>query len=252
MLFRSKIVVQTTGDLLTEAILDDLLARGVYMISVASTDRFHVGIDTPEKQQEFLDGLARLFASRGVARSGLSSGVNRKWHDEPGPLWNAFGANADTWIGKIWPRGRGWANGLSSATMADNFCNRWSGGLGFLNHGRAGSEVSIEPDGAVYPCCIKTKLPLGNLLEDNLIEILDSLKGEPAFEAINAGEPQRMGLAYGWSEEKFIAKSKTLTPQGQPYENLCIGCDAFHQEVLGPVIERARQRRRAKHAVAAE
>ena len=62
----------------------------------------------------------------------------------------------------------------------------------------------------------------------------------------------RSGLAYGWSEEKFIAKSKTLTPQGQPYENLCIGCDAFHQEVLGPVIERARQRRRAKHAVAAE
>lgn len=247
-----KIVVQTTGDLLTDAIVDDLLARGVYMISIASTDRYHVGIDTPEKQAKFLDDLARLFAKHGVTRSGLSSGVNRKWHEEAGPLWNAFGANEETWIGKIWPRGRGWDNGLSTATLADNFCNRWSGGLGFLNHGFAGSEVSIEPDGAVYPCCIKTRLPIGNLLEDNLIDILDSLVGEPAFEAINMGHPERMGIAYGWSMETFLARSKTLTPQGTPYRNLCIGCDAFHREVMGPVIDKARARRRAKQRIAAE
>jgi len=33
-----KIVVQTTGDLLTDAIVDDLLCRGVWMISVAGVD----------------------------------------------------------------------------------------------------------------------------------------------------------------------------------------------------------------------
>jgi hypothetical protein len=238
-----KIVVQTTGDVLTPRILDELLERGVYMVSIASTDRYHVGLDTPDLQKVFLDGLAALFASRGVKRSGLSAGVNRKWHEEDGPLWNAFGASDDTWIGKIWPRGRGWRNGLSTATLADNFCNRWSGGLGFLNHGMAGSEVSVEPDGSVYPCCIKTKTPIGNLTEEPLTGILDSLAGDPSFEAIAMGHPERMGIARGWSVEKFIEKSATRTPQGAAYRNLCIGCDAFHQEVLAPVIARARAKR---------
>ena len=76
-----------------------------------------------------------------------------------------------------------------------------------------------------------------------MIEILDSLAGEPAYEAINAGHPERMGIQSGWSMEKFFAKSRTLTPAGKAYENLCIGCDRFHQEVLGDVIERARLRR---------
>ena len=141
------------------------------------------------------------------------------------------------------PSGRAWKNDLSKATITDNFCNRWSGGLGFLNHAYSGSEVSIEPDGAVYPCCVKTKLPIGNLLDEPLIEILDSLAGEPAYEAINAGHPERMGISHGWSMEKFLAKSRTLTPAGKAYENPCIGCDRFHQEVLGDVIARAQLRR---------
>jgi hypothetical protein len=240
-----KIVVQTTGDILTPAIVTDLLERGVYMISIASTDRFHVGIDTPEKQQRFVAELTDMFTRLGLRRSGVSSGVNRKWHEEDGPLFNVFGATEDSWIGKIWPRGRGWENGFSTATLADNFCNRWSGGLGFLNHGRSGSEVSVEPDGSVYPCCIKTKIPIGNLVEDNLIDILESLVEEPAFQAINRGDPARMGLSSGWSEERFVAASETLSPKGQPYQNLCIGCDRFHAEVLGPVIASARERRRA-------
>ncbi|MEI8146011.1 MAG: radical SAM/SPASM domain-containing protein [Alphaproteobacteria bacterium] len=246
------IVLQTTGDVLTGPILDDLLARGVTMISIASTDRFHVGIDTPEKQQAFLAELTALFDSRGVKRAGLASAANRRWHDDEGPVWNAFGASEDTWIGKIWPRGRGWTNGLSTATLADNFCNRWSGGLGFLNHRFAGSEVSVEPDGAVYPCCIKTTVPIGNLNEEGLIGILDSLVGDPSFEAIAMGHPERMGVTRGWSPETFLAKSKTTTPKGAPYQNLCIGCDAFHRDVLKPVIEEIRARRLGRAQVAAE
>ena len=237
-----KVVVQTTGDLLTEAIIDDLLKRGVYMFSVASIDEFHVGIDTAARQQAFMDKLSRMFDAAGIRRSGLSA-TTRNWHEEEGPLYSFFGAAPDSWIGKIWPRGRAWKNDLSKATITDNFCNRWSGGLGFLNHAYSGSEVSIEPDGAVYPCCVKTKLPIGNLLDEPLIEILDSLAGEPAYEAINAGHPERMGISHGWSMEKFLAKSRTLTPAGKAYENPCIGCDRFHQEVLGDVIARAQLRR---------
>ena len=52
-------MVQTTGDILTDAIVDDLLARGVWMISVASVDDFHVGLEGPEKQQAFIDEAFR-------------------------------------------------------------------------------------------------------------------------------------------------------------------------------------------------
>jgi hypothetical protein len=244
-----KIVVQTTGDILTDAIVDDLLARGVWMISVASVDDFHVGIEGPVKQRAFMDKLSGLFERHGMRRSGLSA-TTRNWHEEPGPLYSFFGATPDAWIGKLWPRGRAWQNGLSTATLEDNFCNRWSGGLNFLRHRYDGSEVSIEPDGSVYPCCVKTKLPIGSLLEDDLIDILDSLAGLPAFEAIAAGHPERMGLGYGWSEQDFVSNSVAITPQGRAYRNLCIGCDRFHERFLGPVLEEARERRRAARALA--
>jgi len=243
-----KLVVQTTGDILTERIVDDLLERGVWMISVASVDDFHVGLEGPAKQQAFMDKLSALFERHGMRKSGLSA-TTRNWHEEEGPVYSFFGATPDSWIGKLWPRGRAWENNLSRATLTDNFCNRWSGGLNFLRHQYSGSEVSIEPDGAVYPCCVKTKLPIGSLLEDNLIDILESLVGEPAYEAITMGHPERMGLAQGWSEAEFLAQSRTTTPNGSPYQNLCIGCDRFHEQMLGPVLEAARARRRAAKGI---
>ena len=219
------------------------------MITVAGVDDYHVGMEGPEKQRRFMDDLTRLFEAAGMKRSGLSH-TRRQWHEEEGPLFNFFGATDDSWIGKLWPRGRAWTNSLSRATLADNFCDRWSGGLNFLRHRHSGSEVSVEPTDDVYPCCIKTRQPIGNLVDEPLIEILDSLVGEPAFEAISTGHPERMGLAYGWSIEDFLARSRTRTPSGKPYANLCIGCDAFHQEKLGPVIDRARARRRAARTAA--
>jgi len=246
-----KVVVQTTGDLLTDEIVDDLLARGVWMISVASVDDFHVGLEGPVKQQAFMDKLIALFERHGMRRSGLSA-TTRNWHEEPGPVFSFFGATPDSWIGKLWPRGRAWQNNLSHATLADNFCNRWSGGLNFLRHQYNGSEVSIEPDGAVYPCCVKTKLPIGSLLEDNLIAILESLVGVPAYEAITMGHPERMGLVDGWSEAEFLAQSRTTMPDGTAYQNLCIGCDRFHEAMLGPVLAQARARRRVAKGLSAE
>ena len=240
----ARIVVQTTGDLLTDAIVDELVERGVWMISVASVDDFHVGLEGPEKQKRFVDGLTALFERHGLRASGLSA-PTRNGREEDGPLYSFFGATPDSWIGKLWPRGRAWENGLSKATLADNFCNRWSGGLNFLRHAYSGSEVSVEPDGSVYPCCVKTRFPIGSLLEDDLIAILDSLAGIPAYEAITMGHPERMGIAHGWSETTFIERSATVTPTGDPYRNLCIGCDRFHEEVLGPILEAARARRRA-------
>jgi MoaA/NifB/PqqE/SkfB family radical SAM enzyme len=237
-----RIVVQTTGDLLTPAIIDGLLARGVWMISVAGVDDHHAGMEGAARQQRFVERLTAMFEAAGMRPSGHAAPV-RAWHEEEGPVFNFFGATDDTWIGKLWPRGRAWRNGLSRATLADDFCNRWSGGLGFLNHSLAGSEVSIEPDGSVYPCCVKTAHPLGNLREEPLTDMLDSLAALTALQAINRGDPARMGLAHGWTVERFLAESRTVTPQGEPYENLCIGCDRFHGAVLGPILAAARARR---------
>ena len=237
-----RIVVQTTGDLVTAPIVRDLLERGVATISVAGVDDFHVGMEGAERQAAFKARLSEMFEAAGMRPSGQQAPAHPS-QLEGEPVYNFFGATPDTWIGKLWPRGRAWQNGLSTATLADNFCARWSGGLNFLNHRYAGSEVSIEPDGSVYPCCVKTKLPIGNLVEEKLIDILDSLAGDSVYQAINAGTPERMGLAHGWTEATFLEKSETVTPQGKPYANLCIGCDRFHQEVLAPVLAAARARR---------
>ena len=245
-----KLVVQTTGDLLTDAIVEALLRRGVWMISVASIDDFHVGLEGQAKQRAFVEKLTRLFERHGMTPSGVSV-TNRSWLEDEGPVFDFFGAQPGSWIGKLWPRGRAWENGLSTATLEDNFCNRWSGGLGFLEHRFDGSEVSIEPDGNVYPCCVKTKLPIGNLVEESLIDILESLRGDPVYEAINAGHPERMGESQGWDEARFSLKSRSVTPQGQPYQNLCIGCDRFHEEVLAERIDAARERRRGARTTGA-
>jgi len=245
-----KLVVQTTGDLITPTIIGELLDRGIWMISVAGMDDFHSGMQG-EKRAPLERRLISLFEAAGMSASGQRAG-ERKASDEEGPLYSFFGATPDTWIGKLWPRGRAWANGLSSATLADNFCNRWSGGLNFLDHAYSGSEVAIEPTGDVYPCCLKTKHPLGNLTQERLIDILDSLADHPAFQAINRGAPEHMGLTLGWSVDRFFERSKTVTPKGEPYGNLCIGCDAFHKEVLGSIIEDRRALRLGRRSAMAQ
>lgn len=241
-----KIVVQTTGDLLSKAIIAELLGQGVWMISVAGMDDFHVGLEG-EKRAPLQAKLARWFEAAGMRRSGLQA-ATRNWHDEDGPLFSFFGATPDAWIGKVWPRGRAWSNALSTATLADNFCNRWSGGLGFLDYGKAGSEVAVDAEGNVYPCCLKTKLPIGNLTEEPLAEILADLAGQPVYQAISRGQPLMMGLQHGWDQARFLAESHSKQPDGSDYANLCIGCDKFHEQVLGPVVRALRDRRRAQRA----
>jgi hypothetical protein len=238
-----KVVVQTTGDLLTPAIIRDLVDRGAWTISVAGVDDFHVGLEGPERQAAFKARLTSMFEAEGLSLAGRNAHERRAWFEEEGPLFSFFGATPDQWIGKLWPRGRAWINGLSTATLADNFCARWSGGMNFLRAGEAGSEVSVEPDGAVYPCCLKTAAPLGYLTEEPLDAILASLRDDPAFQAIDQGDPARMGLTDGWTEAEFLARCETTTPQGRAYANLCIGCDSFHADVLAPRLAAARARR---------
>ncbi len=242
-----KVIVQTTGDLLTPRIVEELLARGVWMISVAGMDDFHVGMEG-DRRLPLIDRLRAIFAAAGM-RDGTGLDLARATLAD-GPCWSMFGATEDAWIGKLWPRGRAWENGLSKAGIDDNFCAAWSGGMNVLRRGRAGSEVSVDPDGAVYPCCLKTRAPLGWLTEERLEDILDSVAALPALQAIDAGEPWRMGEGDGWDAARFRAACRTTTPDGRAYENLCIGCDAFHDAVLGPALAALRARRLAARGAA--
>lgn len=221
------LVVQTTGDLVTEVIVDELLSHGVGHVSVSGIDAHHEGLETAAAQTALVEKLTRLFESRGMRPAGPGAG-------EGVPLFSFFGATEDAWIGPLWPRGRAQTNELSRATLADNFCNRWSGALNFLEYRYRGSEVSVEPNGNVYPCCIKTKAPIGNLLEEKLEAILARLVGDPVYEALSMGHPERMGIAAGWTVEEFVEKSTVRLPSGKLYQNFCIGCDRFHEEVLIP------------------
>ncbi len=58
-----------------------------------------------------------------------------------------------------------------------------------------------------------------------------------------------MGEAFGWTADQFRERSRARTPQGAEYANLCIGCDRFHAEVLGPVLADLRTRRLAAKKV---
>jgi sulfatase maturation enzyme AslB (radical SAM superfamily) len=229
-----KLVVQTTGDLVTEQIVRELLAHHVWLISVSGMDAYHVGLEKEPARLALKEKLTRIFEDQGMRHADRAPQDARN-AGERGAFYHFFGATPEEWIGKLWPRGRAFTNQLSTATVADNFCNRWSGGLNFLAHGFSGAEVSVEPNGNVYPCCLKTKLAIGNLKEEKLTSLLDRLVGDPVYEAISMGHPERMGIRHGVSVQDFLEKSRTTLPSGQVYQNLCIGCDRFHEEVLIPL-----------------
>ncbi|QUW01277.1 SPASM domain-containing protein [Chloracidobacterium sp. MS 40/45] len=229
------IVVQTTGDLLTWSLIDALVARHVSCLLISGVDSFHKGLETKAAQLGFVTRLTMLLETRGVRKLALEDARRGHLTPQGRPTYLFFGAQPDLWIGKLWPRGRAMVNELSTARLCDNFCNQLSGGVGFLQPNFQGSEVSIEPNGNVYPCCLKTRLAIGNLLEEPLDAILDRLQGDPVYEAISMGHPERMGIRHGWSVETFVEKSQMRLPSGATYRNFCIGCDRFHEEVLIPL-----------------
>jgi hypothetical protein len=245
------IAIQTTGDILTPGLLDQLLDRGVTSIAIASIDDYHVGMKG-EKKFRFMNDIRDLMASRNVREIDIGGGKDKRLNlpaddaaddiKSDGPTFLFFGAQPDLWIGELWPRGRAFANGLSNAAWETNFCARWSGGLNFLKLGEAGSEVSIEPNGNVYPCCLKTAAPLGNLTEETLAEIFDSIATLPDIQALNRGEPEAMG----GDPAAFRKMSAQPDGTGRVVENRCLGCDAYFKQTLGAELRRLREARLAK------
>lgn len=109
--------------------------------------------------------------------------------------------------------------------------------------------MAIEPNGSIYPCCLKTKAPLGNLTEESLESILTSVAALPAIQALNDGDPERMGETEGWTREVFKEQSQAKDGLGKDIANMCLGCDRFFEHSLSAqLIELRKERLNARDA----
>ena len=71
----------------------------------------------------------------------------------------------------------------------------------------------------------------------------------PAIQALNDGDPERMGETAGWSREMFQEQSWAKDGLGQDIQNMCLGCDRFFEQVLSKQLaDLRRQRRKAWQA----
>jgi hypothetical protein len=207
-----QLMVQTNGDLLDAAMLDRLLESHVCRLDVSSMDKYH-----PKSTLRRRDYLAGLFASRGMVEA---STIARGVQGGAAPRVYAFwGATEDQWIGPLWPRGRAMQKKLSKAGPEHRFCADWSGAKGFLDYRSPGCEVNVQL-ADVYPCCPMTCRPLGSLLEESLLGMLDRCAAHPVFRALNEGRPEAMGESLGISEEYGYRRSRELG-------NHCLWCDEF-------------------------
>jgi hypothetical protein len=211
----TRLMVQTNGDLLDAAMLDRLLDAHVCRIDVASMDKYH-----PKSTLERRDYLEALFRSRGMVEANT---IDRGAADLPPAerprLYAFWGATEDAWIGPLWPRGRAAQKRLSKAGPDHRFCSDWSGAKNFLNYRGQGCEVNVQLSD-VYPCCPMTCRPIGSLLDEPLLAMLDRCAAHPVYRALNEGRPEAMGESLGISEEEGFRRSRELG-------NHCLWCDEF-------------------------
>ena len=212
---RTQLMVQTNGDLLDEALLDRLLAAHVRRLDVSSMDTYH-----PKSTLRRREHLVGLFASRGMVEAGtIAATAGTDSGGMQAPVYAFWGATLDLWIGPLWPRGRARTNHLSTAQPETNFCGNWSGAKGFLDYRGQGCEVNVQL-ADVYPCCPMTCRPIGSLLAEPLVAILDRCARHPVYQALNEGRPEKMGEYLGISEADGIRRTRELG-------NHCLWCDEF-------------------------
>jgi hypothetical protein len=207
---RARLEIQTNGDLLDEGLIDELVSNGLTKISVTGMDPYHASATL--QRRGTLEALLRDCGFVELQEAG----------EQDDRLFDIWGATEDSWIGALWPRGRALRGGVTRATPSDRFCSRWSGGKGFSDYLETGSEIIIQLT-HVYPCCPMTVRPIGDILEEPLVPLLDRCAEHPAFQAINRGRPEALGSWMGISEEQAQERNAALG-------NLCLWCDEFFSQ----------------------
>lgn len=211
---QTQVMLQTNGDLLTGERLDEILARGVSRIDVASIDRFH------KRQGERRAELEALFRSRGMVDEATGPLVTREDYLQRGFLSYGFwGATEDMWLGGNWARGRALEKDLWLKNGSHNFCAILSGAKGFLGGTELPQEISIQL-WKINPCCPGTREPLGDARTEKVADVLHRHSGSPIFEALNLGDPYAMGESLGIPAEYGRQRAEELG-------NVCLWCDEF-------------------------
>jgi len=207
-----ELYVQTNGDLLDEDTLDKLLDHHVNRIDISSQDKYH-----KRHSRDRAAYLKELLESRGFRAIEFDG-------ESPYPmdrqLWySMWGSTEDLWIGPLWPRGRARQRGLDKATPEHRFCEHPSGAKNFLNYQTLDCSINVQLSD-VYPCCPMTCRPLGDLLEEPLIGMLQRCGAHPVYRALNEGCPEKMGEYLGLDEAYGRQRTRSLG-------NHCLWCDEF-------------------------
>lgn len=214
----TQLMLQTNGDLLNEARLDALLARGVTRIDIASIDRFHT------KQGAHRDRLVALFTSRGMVGDNPDPLVSKADYLKPGtPSYGFWGSTEELWLGGRWARGRAMEQGLWSRDAERNFCAILSGARGFLGGTELPQEIAIHL-WRISPCCPETKRPLGDARRERVADVLERASRSFVFQRLNQGDPFTMGVHLGIDASEARERTRALG-------NVCLWCDEFYQRV---------------------
>lgn len=210
----TQVMLQTNGDLLTGERLDEILARGVSRIDIASIDRFHK-LEGQRKAE-----LEALFRSRGMLDEATGPLIKREDYLQRGILSFGFwGATEDMWLGGNWARGRALETGVFKKDGDHNFCAILSGAKGFLGGTELPQEISIQL-WKINPCCPGTRRPLGDARIENVAEVLRRHAESPVFQALNQGDAYAMGESLGISAEHGRQRARELG-------SVCLWCDEF-------------------------
>ena len=213
----TQVMLQTNGDLLTPERLDEILARGVTRIDVASIDRFH------KHQGERRDVLEDLFRSRGMSGDVTDPLIDKETYLQRGRLTYGFwGANEQMWLGGNWARGQAMKHGNWLRDGRHNFCAILSGGKGFLGGTDLPQELSIQL-WRINPCCPGTLEPMGDARVEKVSDVLERMASSEIMKRINEGDPYGMGATLGVTPEQGLARAVELG-------NVCLWCDEFFRE----------------------
>ncbi len=217
----TQVMLQTNGDLLTGALLDIILEKGVSRIDIASIDRYH------KKKGERIDWLRNLFLSRGMIDDNTSPLIEKDTYLHKELSFGFWGASEDMWLGGNWARGRAMEKDIWYKNPEHNFCAILSGAIGFLGGvENIPQEISIQL-WKINPCCPGTYYPLGDARSEKISDVLERIANNTIFKALNEGEPWKMGEHLGITYE--AAKEKTIE-----LKNICLYCDYFFQHHMQP------------------
>ncbi|PKP50313.1 MAG: radical SAM protein [Bacteroidetes bacterium HGW-Bacteroidetes-12] len=214
----TQIMLQTNGDLLTEEILDTLIEKGVTRFDIASIDRYHKAAGNR------LMVLADLFESRNVNGEEKEPLVKKENYLNHFPLsWGYWGATEEMWLGGNWARGRALEKDIWKKDPEHNFCAILSGAIGFLEgNDSVPQEISIQL-WKINPCCPGTKDPLGDARSEKISAVLERVAVLPIFQALNEGNPYKMGESIGITEQYAKKRCGEL-------KNVCLWCDEFFEQ----------------------